>query len=351
MDRKKESVHLKILLVFLKFIFYIIKLTGWSLWALFYNLKRFLKIPIIFGLVLIGLYFLAWLFSEKLVLIFLVFFPISIIYFFRNMLSSLTTWIIILFFCLLYTGIIGNLIGYDKNGFEIASSVLTKMDVTATDKLYVALIKSGTKFLVFIIPITLTFFYFSYREQKSLSISLNGFWNYKMLAFIISSLFSIILGKHISLILSLNDTSIIKVEDYEYKIYLWLIFLFFTIMSGLSVVKDQMNNFNLNYQLVKNIEKMNIYLNLSYITYTKRQLAAYYSPLSRTVDSIYQLLFLATEKNMVQDYKNNFEKWSSTVSLIANEPRRIKYKDEIYSGFMLEMTQDTKNLKIFIKVF
>lgn len=234
--------------------------------------------------------------------------------------------------------------------YVTVSRILSIFEIQLNETLFVDLIKRGRRLILYVMPLTLTFFYFSYREQKSLAISNNGFWNSKMLIFIGSSIFTIAFGFHLGAVwnnIEPLSKSLVMQSD---RAWWWIIFFVSSLISGITVIMEQMNSLNLNYQLHRSINKVKTHLNASFMAAGKKHLAETFEALCSITDGVYQLLFLAIEKNMVRDYKDNIEKWMDAVSVISEDPDvYYPFGNTKRKPYIIDIKKDFKEFRMFYR--
>nr|WP_222125673.1 hypothetical protein [Paenibacillus xylanexedens] len=171
-----------------------------------------------------------------------------------------------------------------------------------------------TKVLPIIIPLSLTFFYFVYKEQKSLALSSNTFWNMATVNFLLFSLIAIVIGR------LLNNDWIKKEPDvYFLNNVSFLFIIIFVVLYGFLAIFRHLSNLNISNQLEEAINGFGErYQDLLHVKKEKEKY--FYNPLNNSVETIYQLLFLALEKNMSNVYIRYVNKWEKVLSNFKDEP-------------------------------
>lgn len=183
----------------------------------------------------------------------------------------------------------------------------------------VAVISKVTQVISYVLPLSITFFYFSYREQKSLSLSSLSFWNSNTLLFGFFSLLSIAMGTHLKIVLSgLGSNYTTELEQFikdhhSGRVILWVCFSLYALRSGFLAIKEHVANINISSQLQFALKKFNeAIINLKF-SMIQPQRKLHYNKMHQSVESIYQLLFLSIDKNMTKAYVEGVNKWGDAI--------------------------------------
>lgn len=183
-----------------------------------------------------------------------------------------------------------------------------------------AIIKTITGLISFALPLSIPFFYFSYREQKSLAISSASFWNNSTLYFGFFAITAIAFGTHLRIALSTALKSSGPHEIYSGVYLLWVILVFSAFVQGYKAIRLHISNMHMASQIGFAIKQVNDTLFSLNFTVTEKQRKAYYEKIRTNTDAVYQLLYLAIEKNTFTFYSTGIEKWNKVLSELHFHP-------------------------------
>ncbi|WP_258832405.1 hypothetical protein [Peribacillus frigoritolerans] len=239
-----------------------------------------------------------------------------------------------IFFWLLPLFNLSNLSGffYQRNyGFSNLNDVLSQN-----------LILSTTQSLSIILPATLTFVLFIFREQRnSFESALNSVTNNRsILFFIIISLITIFYGYHLHYIIT-NAIDYIPSSSAESNITntsneidtlqntnsqldrldIWISLILLTFYFMYKMVKNMMRNINIRYILNETIKRSEKEVNsLRFCEIGSEGIRKeFYEYLYYDTESIFQMLKVAIEKNMDKVFTTKLQEWSTVVSSIHSD--------------------------------
>lgn len=230
-----------------------------------------------------------------------------------------------------------NLFTYSRNLYEF----LNLPGDISTD---IKILKKLTSILTVALPLSLTFFYFSYREQKALAISSVSFWNNWTLLFGYFSTISLLLGIHLCVIMSPSNS-------FHGLFGIWVIFFLVATYTGVYSIKTHISNLTLKSQFSFAFNKIEKNLSLLEPAYFKSHKESIMQKIFSNIDVIYQLIFLAIDKNTVDFYNNSIEAWDGFLSKFCEDEKsnRRKFGDSefgyvTYSNLRRTILKNQANL-------
>lgn len=225
-----------------------------------------------------------------------------------------------------------------------------------SDKLIYSVLDSLSKLMGLAVPTSLTFYVFTYREQKQTGEStVNKNSTVFILPFFIGvTIFTSIYSLHLttSLYTNLQENSLVFVTHNWDNFLILLILTFMDIYLGFVMVRNLFKNINLRWLLedtikdasiaLRNLDNMkdlnpkfqeNIYLRLCYL-----------------VESIYQMLISTVEKNMNDVYYQVYKMWSDLLKEFHNvdNPKYIQLLDKNPSKYIALYKSILKNHVILV---
>ncbi|MEH7460088.1 hypothetical protein V7183_23670, partial [Bacillus sp. JJ1127] len=192
------------------------------------------------------------------------------------------------------------------------------------DKLTLDLIDSTTKFIKAMVPLSIPFFYFIYREQKNMSeSSLNLTENYLYLAyFLLTSVSTLCIGTYIVGVMSsekLIASQLTFTQKYTTYIGWFSILLTFSCLFLLKMTLSFFGSIKVAQALEKKIKAIRFhYLMLTYCKLPNRLL---YKTISYQIDSIYQMITYVCIKDLGKTAEENLEEWFKNLHYFLNSPR------------------------------
>lgn len=198
----------------------------------------------------------------------------------------------------------------------------SQLGVNAGFKTDISIINTVSGIIAVLVPFSLTFLYFSYKEQKSLSISTVSFSSGPIFAYVFLCVGCLILGRHLSISLNANiDKLTFGQLDRKYTglLVLWFALICWFFYQCWKMISDHLSNMNVQNQI--NFATKQIHKNLDklVLSITTSQKKFHTTRASNNVDSLYQLLFLAIEKNSYNFYSVGIENWKTVLGRITND--------------------------------
>ncbi|MGG1879347.1 hypothetical protein ABDI30_17485 [Paenibacillus cisolokensis] len=196
--------------------------------------------------------------------------------------------------------------------FELAGGVSTD----------IAIIKTITKFIAFLVPISLTFLYFSYKEQKALAISTVSFTTTPVILYVLLCAATLILGTHLTTSIKTNMTTLTLDQinrEYSGRILIWIILVILLVFQGWKMIFTHISNLHFRTQTDFAIKKIHKNLDRLIVSVTGFQRREFFNNACNNVDTIYQLLFLAIDKTMFNFYEVGLETWKKVLFRITND--------------------------------
>lgn len=203
------------------------------------------------------------------------------------------------------------------------------------------------KFLLIIIPVIFTFFYFAYKEQKSLSVS-SPFEKLNFISILMVS-FLVVFGLGIYITYSPHNQQV-----HDNRAYIWFIVFILTIGVFLCGIVRQIWLLNITNLIQTTIKKIKFEMENS-TTLPKRSkvLKKIYKVIENDVSSYYQMLFFTLEKNMFDVYRSSILEWEKVLlfDIQQRSPfKRFKWLLEmkLTEGFISLYTCIAKNQILLI---
>lgn len=226
------------------------------------------------------------------------------------------------------------------------------------DKSTFDIIKFFNTVLQVLLPLSLTFYTFTYREQKTVSESAtsNNLNKIPIILFIETAIFTIIYGMHLGYIINnsvinskvwtgynyvvLNNNRDLLMTAYESgKIIVWSLLYLTSIYLGFITVINLLRNINIKWLLnttIKQTQKnfKRLPLSLPFPIFNKLR-SKIYDNLILYIECIYQMLMLAVEKNMDHIYYHYYPKWINTLLhfldelVFLNNDKTVSYLEPI----------------------
>ncbi|BDG46394.1 hypothetical protein [Parageobacillus sp. KH3-4] len=226
------------------------------------------------------------------------------------------------------------------------------------------------KTLTLILPLSITFYIFTYREQKVLSHSSikQSSPTSLLIIFIILSSFTLVYTGHCSSLLKIhlktlkdfNNIGLDFTEKHLGAINLLFYLFSLSLITGVITIISLWRRLNLKTTLKKNIK--DIKKDIFYLSFVKDNFAKnnnifilnnilisqrkkLYSNLHYKVESVYQLLIQSIDNNMNELYENNYKDWEDVLSYIHSH-NRIYYlcPEERYLYFLRTHPRDYLDL-------
>lgn len=202
---------------------------------------------------------------------------------------------------------------FDIPYFSASNFLFESFGLTSYLSTDLAILSIATSILKLAIPLSLTFFYFSYKEQKALALSSVSFLNYPTLFFGYFSMMALVYSLHLKATLSkyISEHSLINYSSlnriFSGSFVVWLVISLATLFSGFFAIKIQMLNLSVQSQFNFALKEINKQINIfEHITQNGRKKLL--DKIINNLNSIYQLLFLAIDKSTMDFYKEAMKK-------------------------------------------
>ncbi|MEK3867025.1 hypothetical protein MHH60_26495 [Paenibacillus sp. FSL H7-0716] len=239
------------------------------------------------------------------------------------------TWIAVLI-----TPLIHFLLWFSAKGiniplFNFTYSLYGEISLTQAISTDLSIIERLTKILIIALPLSLTFFYFSYKEQKALAMSSVSFWNRSTVVYGLTSVLSIAFGTHLRGALNYyySNTSSITLsqlnEEFSGRVIFLIVLSLLAIINGVEAIKVHLSNLNLSSQFRFALNEIQQSWNLLPYSLGEFQKDQLYKRINNNINALFQLLLLGIEKNTVDFYNEALIKWENALQLITEENPEI----------------------------
>ncbi|MBC9786240.1 hypothetical protein H1S01_17400 [Heliobacterium chlorum] len=198
----------------------------------------------------------------------------------------------------------------------VIGTIYSVLLLESNDSTTLRLISYGNTPLTVIIPLSLTFYFFTVREQKAASISLGSSIGYNKILyiFLIFSIFTLVYGFHLQSLSSqiqINNTTLSMSDSQYSRILIWLFISVISYITIVIAVIDLLRKLNTNWVIAHIIGKTSG--RFVELTKTKSMSTRQYNSLHTSIEGIYQILHLCIEKNMDELYVNSIFRWNGIV--------------------------------------
>ncbi|MBG9788868.1 hypothetical protein [Brevibacillus laterosporus] len=215
------------------------------------------------------------------------------------------------------------------------------------DLVTIKLISIVTNTIGVLLPISLTLYVFSYREQKAASSSGILSRDLSLICFIILATLTIPFGKQISYVMNTvvsaqEVITLSETNNYSGRIFIWGLLALKSLYFGIKMIKKTIRNVNLRWLLQDLIEETELMFVKLLFAVTKQQRLALYPILYMYIESNYQLLSIAVEKNMDQVYETNYKKWAKLLAKLQQEPRLMHVDSTVRYEYLLNKDEEYK---------
>ncbi|WP_181350471.1 hypothetical protein [Thalassobacillus sp. CUG 92003] len=224
----------------------------------------------------------------------------------RNILRkfSLTIFSVIIFY-----GVVFYVIPRMDFFLSLSLSIPFKMGFTViTPELVLRVIDVLTRILFVLLSLSLTFYYFIYRVQKSSYESAvnNMQSNMAMLKFVLIAIITLVLGFHFKI---LYESDVGFYQD-RIKAYtdIWLAFILLTLYYFYKMVRDLYLTTHIDSFLRENIDVFNITYRKIYFSESRKK-AIIYDSWRNNIEIIYQVLHLTVSKDILGVYFDRYYQW------------------------------------------
>lgn len=204
--------------------------------------------------------------------------------------------------------------------------------IKPNDEIVNNLLDGIIKVIISVLPLSLPFYYFIYREQKltaESAINKNNL-SLSILGFFYTSVFTLIYCAHLKSIFSNAMVSpcenLAITMDNLYRVIFCIVVVFFTIFIGLKVANTLLVSINMRWMLKKIIDEIKDgFEKLIYgadSPWFKKIRAYIYKTLNYLIESVYQTLIQAINKDVTEVYHTNFNAWNEVLYDIYNDKHR-----------------------------
>ncbi|MGF9644010.1 hypothetical protein AAIH69_13465 [Paenibacillus sp. MABNS29] len=190
------------------------------------------------------------------------------------------------------------------------------------------------KIIPIAMPVSLTFFYFIYKEQKTLAMS-NTFWNKPTFYFVLSSLLAIITAINVNKEIVINNPMIFVGNN-----LLFFLIIIMVLTNGLQAIFRHLDSLSIITQLESATKRFESSIAALMLVKQKNEKFSYKN-LNNSVESIYQLFFLALDKNMSNSYYEYMLKWEKVLSTFKDEPIQFAATDRRSDDIVLQINKNT----------
>ncbi|MBG9772434.1 hypothetical protein [Brevibacillus laterosporus] len=198
---------------------------------------------------------------------------------------------------------------------------------------------SSSIFLGAFIPIGLTLYFFAYRAQQSTSARNLIIRNYFFLAFISSALITVGYGKHLGNIFEFTPLTIEKLKQLQSKSFIYMMLYVFSIVHLIPMIQSLLRSTSLRITLEEKIKQSRDAIKTVANSPLEKHRGELYGDLHVYVETIYQLLDTAIEKNMNDIFKNNYKKWTEILVELQQAPLD-RFSTKVISERLIEMNKD-----------
>lgn len=207
------------------------------------------------------------------------------------------------------------------------------------------ILSSGTSVLVGLLTLSVSFYIFIYREQKSSSESAINIVSRSVLItlFIFLSIVTILYGLHFKLYY-LDEIDKNKLSEFGYYrintwVLLYIINLYFAFRLGRDLIRDAKVRFLLDKTIIQ-VKNLIFQLSLAFKgknKFFKKYRTEIYDFLHFNIESVYQMFSLCVEKNMNKVFEKNFKEWKKVLSFLHTDPRLIHIDNNIRHVYLLKI--------------
>jgi hypothetical protein len=194
-------------------------------------------------------------------------------------------------------------------------------DYKSIDEAMFTSLDSVTQFLKLSLPATLTFYYFIYKEQKSISSNLAKglpLWRY-----LSTTIFTLLLGNYI-----LFNKNYYREEffsgQYFFPIFSWLVLMILSFGFFIRLIHILL--VSLDIRLLFRHKRRNFKRKIKELYYTNINLKGNYEQLNTYLESIFQSFEYTLDKGLDQLFEQELKRWGAMLSLIMDEAPRKKQR-------------------------
>ncbi|MCU5265839.1 hypothetical protein OB994_00100 [Bacillus cereus] len=214
------------------------------------------------------------------------------------------------------------------------------------DQFTLSILNSIISMLRLVVPLSLPFYYFAYREQKTISdSSLNGkTTNIFFVLFILFSLSSLGYAMTVTEVFNAIDSSELKksldaTNKYSGDLALISLYLGLGLYFMFRSISELLSSITLKKLVDKKINKVYFY----YLLMSFGRLGPFkkgqYVYLSYQLETVYQALLQSADKNLGNIYVDSFEKWNKVLDYMLSEYRLASFDTTTKHLYLLNKYQ------------
>ncbi|MBU8908463.1 hypothetical protein [Desertibacillus haloalkaliphilus] len=207
--------------------------------------------------------------------------------------------------------------------------------------------------LTIILPASITLYLFIYRVQKTSFESLiNDLTkNVYLIVFIYFNLLTIIYGYHLNYVITSQsedlNASLVATNIEISRIDIWISLVIITLFLLMKSLKKLFRTINIRYILfdsILDLEKR--FRTISYLsnedanTFNRNLIENYYSNIEYTIESIYQMLKMAVDKNMYKIYDEQFHSFRTLIKDLMENSRDPNQEENSIMFYIISEDRD-----------
>ncbi|WP_168455216.1 hypothetical protein [Bacillus cereus] len=216
--------------------------------------------------------------------------------------------------------------------------------VSDVDKITVAFLEGSNKFFTVSLPLTLTFYYFIYKEQKSISSNLAKgmlLWMY-----LSTAILNLVIGYYI-IFNKMNLRNGFFSEKFFFPIVIWFILVVLSFLFFLALLNRLLMSLDISF-LFKHTRKL-MRKKIKEVYFTDVNLENNYECLNIYLESIFQSFEYAMEKGLDKLFERELKEWDSILLLLMDETPRGKKGNIITVNHLVDKSE--KSTKHFIEFY
>ncbi|NRQ54501.1 hypothetical protein [Brevibacillus sp. HD1.4A] len=242
-----------------------------------------------------------------------------------RILFSVTIYIYLFWYCFLI---------YFHPSLETLGILKSIFKFSLSDKAVTDILDTLIKIIQILLPLSITFYIFTYREHKTVSESSsnNVLSKIPLILFIEIALLDMIYGLHLKMVISQNSplSGLSSTQEQFGRLIIWLILFGITIYLAIITVRNLIRNINIKWLFNDTIEKTQRHFyrlpfSLPYKRFKKLR-ERIYDELNTYIESIYQMLNLTIEKNMDNTFHDGYAEWEK--QLLRFQERLISLNND-----------------------
>lgn len=213
------------------------------------------------------------------------------------------------------------------NGLQQINQWLTNYNIGVVDALrkYPAYTLGGIDMFSNILgifwSISLTVYFFAYRERKSIAISSNvTAGNIDFLIGLGLILFNTLYGKAFAIPFDKNNMNGFYSDPHNYvRLLIWSTLTLISIFYGINIIRKMINSIDIRNLLSASLSNINVVINQMMILNKKSIIRkSLFKYLTSSIETYYQTLIVCVEKNMMEVYNDSF-KSLERLSVLINQ--------------------------------